>query len=747
MAFPRSRPPATSGRTVLVRRVFFGLLVLFIGNLEAMVDAVLHPEFPYFDAEHLIVGGFTALTMVLLLAALDIYLSRRNQSELAQRSTEQRLLEAQKISRLGSYVIDVATGARTNSKVLDDILGLSNDDRRDTAGWFELVHAEERQWMVNWFTDAAAGRAGPFDREFRIVRPSDQGIRWVHGLGTVEFDQTNRPVSIVGTLQDITERKRTELERQVMHEIAQSIAARADLDDLLKLMHDSLKRVFEAENCFFALHDPKTGLFSFPYFADQYDSAPEPQAMKDSCTAYIFRRGQPVLITQEVFNRLEEQHEVVLLGAPSPSWMGVPLSTPTGTIGVLVLQHYEKVGIYDERDLRFLAEIGNQAAIVIERKQAEVALRDREAELAVILESTADGILAVDRHGKVIKTNRRFAELWRIPPALIDSGDDDALQRHVVSQLADPEEFLSKVRLLYGSAKEDWDTLRFKDGRVFERHSSPILQNGEIGGRVWSYEDITARTHAEVAAAELETQLHLAQRLESVGLLAGGVAHEFNNVLTAILGNTELALRQLDPAQQVHADLVEVHKSAQRAAELTRQLLAFARSQPVAPRVLDLNVSVPALLSILKRLIGKEIEVVLQPAVQLWPVKMDPTQMDQIVTNLVVNSRHAIAGSGVLTIATANRVIDAAYCATHAGVAPGEYVQLSVTDTGSGMDAATVSRVFEPFFTTKDVGKGTGLGLAMVYGAVKQHGGFITVSSAPGIGTTFEVHLPRHVND
>src|SRR5450759_3734898 len=194
MAFPRSRPPATSRRTILVRRIFFGFLVLFMGNLEALVDVVAHPAIPYFNAEHVVVGGFTALAMVLLLGVLDIYLSRRNQWELALRSSEQRLLEAQKISRLGSYVIDVATGARTNSKVLDDILGLGDDDRRDTVGWFELVHTEERQEMLDWFADAVAGRAGPLDREFRIIRPSDQGVRWVHGLGAVELDETNRHV-------------------------------------------------------------------------------------------------------------------------------------------------------------------------------------------------------------------------------------------------------------------------------------------------------------------------------------------------------------------------------------------------------------------------------------------------------------------------------------------------------------------------------------------------------------------------
>jgi signal transduction histidine kinase len=280
---------------------------------------------------------------------------------------------------------------------------------------------------------------------------------------------------------------------------------------------------------------------------------------------------------------------------------------------------------------------------------------------------------------------------------------------------------------------------------VFERRSAPILKDGEIFGRVWSFHDITARTHAEAAAAALELQLHHAQRLESVGLLAGGVAHEFNNLMTVILGNTELALSKADLAHPLQANLVAVRKAAQRSAELTRQLLAFARSQPVEPRALELNVTVPALLSILKPLIGDEVQVVWQPGAPLWPIMMDPTQMDQILTNLVINARHAMVGAGTLTIDTSNRAIDADFCATHAGVVPGEYVRLTVTDTGSGMDAATVRRIFEPFFTTKEVGKGTGLGLAMVYGAVKQNGGFIVVSSEPGKGATFEIHVPRYV--
>lgn len=259
------------------------------------------------------------------------------------------------------------------------------------------------------------------------------------------------------------------------------------------------------------------------------------------------------------------------------------------------------------------------------------------------------------------------------------------------------------------------------------------------------FEDITGRKQAEATRAALQAQLAQAQKMESVGLLAGGVAHDFNNMLGVILGTAELAIAQVDAALPLHEDLQEIRKAAVRSADLTRQLLAFARQQTIAPVVLDLNETVPGMLAMLQRLIGEDISLHWQPTVALWPVMMDRSQMDQILTNLCVNARHAIADVGTVAIATANMVADAAFCAQHAEAVPGDYVRLSVRDTGCGMDEATLARIFEPFFTTRGGAGGTGLGLATVYGAVKQNQGFVTVASALGEGTTFEIYLPRHV--
>ncbi|MFW6180864.1 MAG: ATP-binding protein, partial [Spirochaetota bacterium] len=242
---------------------------------------------------------------------------------------------------------------------------------------------------------------------------------------------------------------------------------------------------------------------------------------------------------------------------------------------------------------------------------------------------------------------------------------------------------------------------------------------------------------------ELEQQYRQAQKMEAVGRLAGGVAHDFNNMLSVILGHAELELMRSGLSGHVRESLMEIQKAAENSAQLTRQLLAFARRQTVEPRVLDLNETVEGILKMLRRLMGEDIELAWLPGAGLWAVKVDPAQVDQVLANLCVNARDAIKGVGKVTIETGNAVFDEGYCRVHAESRPGEYVMLGVSDTGCGMDRETREHLFEPFFTTKGVGEGTGLGLATVYGIVKQNEGFINVYSEPGQGTIFRIYFPR----
>lgn len=279
-----------------------------------------------------------------------------------------------------------------------------------------------------------------------------------------------------------------------------------------------------------------------------------------------------------------------------------------------------------------------------------------------------------------------------------------------------------------------------KDGSLYTEEAtlSPVVDDsGTIVSYVAVNRDITERL-------KMEAQLLQSQKMESVGRLAGGVAHDYNNMLSVIVGYAELTLEQLSPDDLMYEYISEIRNAANRSTEITRQLLAFARKQTIAPVALDLNETVESMLKMLRRLIGEDINLAWQPSSGLWPVQMDPSQVNQILANLCVNARDAIGGVGHVTIETGTVTFDLVYCADHPGFIPGEHVLLAVSDDGCGMDRKTVENIFEPFFSTKELGQGTGLGLSTVYGIVKQNNGFINVYSEPGKGTTFKIYLPRH---
>jgi PAS domain S-box-containing protein len=383
--------------------------------------------------------------------------------------------------------------------------------------------------------------------------------------------------------------------------------------------------------------------------------------------------------------------------------------------------------------------------VITERKRAEEAARAAEMLLRATMEAVADGILAVDARGAVVFTNARFADLWRIPHEIADSRDDAQLLGFVLDQLEDPAAFLAKVQALYHSAEGSVDTLCFKDGRVFERWSRPLLMNdGAIAGRVWCFRDVTERKRAEESRLEMERRMLHAQRLESLGVLAGGIAHDFNNLLMAILGNLELAQRDLSPVSPIRPRLDAASNAARRAADLTRQMLAYSgRGKFMVGRV-DLNELVEENVHLLRTSIPRTTTLNLHLDRALPAVEADAGQIQQVVMNLITNASEAIGEvPGVITLSTGVRDCDGSYLgrSRFEEVPPaGRYAYFEVTDTGCGMDEETQKRMFEPFFTTKFTGRG--LGLPAVFGIVRGHGGAILLDSAAGKGTAIRVLFP-----
>jgi two-component system cell cycle sensor histidine kinase/response regulator CckA len=815
-------------------------------------------------------------------------------------------------------------------------------------------------------------------------------------VGTIGMAKLSRSVEAhrarnAGELNPSAVNGRAESERLVMIEIIQALNMTSNLDELLERMHRALESVVPAENCFIALHDNATGMFHFPFVADRHDTPPAPQKAGRTCSAYVFRTGRTLLANREKFDALVKSGEIELVGTAAAAWLGVPLRTPSGIIGVLVVQSYDDQNAYSPRDVELIVSVASQIALAIERKRAEDELRKREAEHSIIFNSAPAIIVCKDAASVILRANKAAGEFFGVPPEQLQgkhvsevwpdadgvseqedrevmatgrskvgvltgarsaSGEEKILHTHRVpyrdhdgkvagvivfatdvTEQRRSRELLDNIRRqndlilqcagegicgvnqeglctmlnpavteISGWTREDLlgkhvqdvlhhsrpDGTRYtreecpllemyrdgiprrvydevfwkKDGTSFpvEYFATPIQEGGVVTGAVVTFRDVSeehrarkvlresearyrllvenaaygifrtaadgkfldannalatmlgyssadellavnistvyarpeerealiatslVRGHADGIELEwirkdgqplmvrlsarlirdpngkqyfegivenvtewraLETQLRQAQKMEAVGRLAGGVAHDFNNLLMVIKGHTELLMERTAPEHPDFRKIDQIKKAADRAAALTRQLLAFSRMQVMQPRVMDLNATIIEMGKMLPRLIGEDIELAILTKPNLGHVKADAGQMEQVILNLTVNARDAMPDGGKLLIETSNVELDDTYVRTHPPITAGRYVMLAVSDTGVGMNAATQAHIFEPFFTTKEKGKGTGLGLATVYGVVKQSGGFVWVYSEVGKGTTFKIYLPR----
>ncbi|MBV9480643.1 MAG: PAS domain S-box protein [Acidobacteria bacterium] len=599
--------------------------------------------------------------------------------------------------------------------------------------WPRLIHPDHLALALGRSQARLHGEKVSSHYEFKIIRKDGQE-RWVDFSASATPIQFGGKPANVAVVIDVTERKHAEQLQTALYRIAATTSSADDPQQLFAAIHAIVAELMYAKNFYLALYDGKANLVSFPYFVDEADPPPGTRPPKGGLTEYILRTGQPLLATPEVFEDLMARGEVEMLGAPSLDWLGVPLKSGDTTFGVLVVQSYTRQRRYGQREKEILTFVSQHVASAIEHKRNQQALRQSEVRYRTLVESAVYGIFRWSLEDRFTDVN----------PALVsilgyDSATEVLALRMTQDVYADTNQHSEIVtNLLAGGQLRGIEVQwRRKDLRIITVRLSgrSIQEVDKTCGFEMIAEDITERRL-------LEEQLRQAQKMEAVGQLAGGIAHDFNNLLTVIKGNSQLLLEKLHAVDARRTGVEQIQKAADRAASLIYQLLAFSRKQVIEFRVLDLNSMIANALQLLRRLMGEHIELSIREGKDLGRVKADAGQMEQVVMNLALNARDAMPGGGKLTIETQNIELD------HHGsdavtVAPGRYVMLTVTDTGTGMDEETMAHIFEPFFTTKAVGKGTGLGLSTVYGIVKQSSGFITAHSELGVGSTFRVYLPR----
>ena len=394
--------------------------------------------------------------------------------------------------------------------------------------------------------------------------------------------------------------------------------------------------------------------------------------------------------------------------------------------------------------LVLLAGILTLVWILRQKRASAKALGHSLSTLNATFDSISDGVLVVDLKGRVTSLNERFLELWGIPRDLPDHDRDEVLLHHVIRRLKDPAAFITRVKNLYAHPEEcSSDLVEFSDGRVFERDSRPQRDGSQIVGRVWSFRDITARVTAQQEKHHLIEQLAQSQKMEAVGTLAGGIAHDFNNILTGVIGYAELARARLPASHPSAVDLGDVLSAGERARDLVRRILTFSRKHKPEKEAVSLKPVIGEILKLLRATIPASIEIHAEFQETSDCVLADSAQIHQGLLNLATNAVHAMAGGpGTLNVSLETIAGSQQLARENPLLLAGEWVRVSVSDTGHGMDPLTLRRIFEPFYTTKQPGEGTGLGLAVVHGIVTAHGGVVTVESAPGKGSTFRLCFP-----
>ncbi len=640
---------------------------------------------------------------------LFVDITEQKQSEKALKESEERLDMALEIKNEGIWDWNLIT----DQTVFDDryytMAGYEpNEFPHNFKAWGERVHPEDLPACNSAIKAYLSGQSERFDIEFRFRHKNGSWI-WIRGQGKiVERDKNGSPLRMIGTHTDISKRKEAEI----------------------KLRNNR-------ENLAATLRSIGDGVIS----CDKKERVVDINKAAETLTGWTKKEavGQPL---KKVFNIINAKTRKTAEN-PAAKALSEGVNVDLANHTALTSRDGTEYQIADCcSPIRDKTEKITGAVLVFrdvtEKYRQREKLRESESRNRALLEALPDLMFVISKDGFFIDYNTNNKNNLLVSP-------EKFLSKHV-SEVLPPELAsltLEKLHKAFESKQTEIYNYKIDTSKktgYFESRLVYINENSALA----IIRDITKHKKAEEEKENLQNQLAHAQKMESVGRLAGGVAHDFNNMLGAILGQTELALLKVNPDETLYRQLKSIQKAAERSANLTRQLLAFARKQTICPQVLNLNKTIAGMLDMLQRLIGENIELVWEPAPKLWFVRTDSSQIDQILANLCVNAKDAISDTGKIIIETSNAAFDDSHSGDHINFIKGDFVQISVSDNGCGMDLETKTHLFEPFFTTKDIGKGTGLGLATVHGIVKQNKGFINVYSEKGQGTVFKIYLPRY---
>lgn len=635
----------------------------------------------------------------------------RRLAESALATSERRLKLALDAAAIGSYEWDLTTGQVIWDEQSKRLFHYEPGQFDGTSESFaRRLHPDDRVRVENVIASAIRTDA-PFVHEFRIVWP-DGSVHWISSRGEFTHDGAGRAVRLYGAWFNIDDRKRAEA---ALSESEERLRQAVRVSGIGIFDHDHASNVIYWSPELRALNGVDA---ECPITLGLYYTRVHPDD-RERIIGEVRRAHDPA------GDGLFDVENRVLRADGSVRWT----STRSQTF-------FEGVGA-DRHPVRTVGAVTD----ITDQKRFE----EEQKKLASLVEMSHESIGIATLDGQVMYMNRAAMRQAGIK-SIAEAREKTIFDFFTEADRAEAVELLYPAVLKTGHWSGEFRIRHFVTGAMIDVDITAFLVRDAQGNPLYIAavtRDITDRKKAAAERAKLEASLLQAQKMESIGRLAGGVAHDFNNMLTVILGFAELAKNKILEPDILRGHLNEIEKAAERSRQITRQLLGFSRQQIIAPQPSDLNSIVEDLRSPLARLIGEDVELRFRPEPNLWKALLDSSQVNQILINMAVNSRDALPNGGMLTIETANTRVTDEFARTQANCTPGEYVMLVVSDNGIGMSRDTLAHVFEPFFTTKDKGKGTGLGLATVYGIVRQNGGFITVYSEPDNGTTFRIYFPK----